>query len=230
MAIQPIQIPQVQPSTHAPRILIQVGSLRAKSYSHKLAAVVKGILEQFGAEVKIYDPAGLPIYNQDDQDQPVVQDYLLNYIDWAEGFVWIAPELHGGLPAVMKNQMDWIPLKMGAKRNLTQGKTLSLMQITGGSQSFNVVNDMRRLGRWMRLLTLPNQSSIAKAWQEFDENDNTLPETSPFYNRVVDVCEELVRFTLLTRDHREFVTDRFSERVESDEQLINRVNLNKAAL
>ena len=129
----------------------------------------------------------------------------------------------------MKNQMDWIPLKMGAKRDLTQGKTLSLMQITGGSQSFNVVNDMRRLGRWMRLLTLPNQSSVAKAWQEVDEETERLPEDSPFYNRIVDVAEELVRFTLLTRDQKTFLIDRFSERVESDEQLINRVNLNKAA-
>lgn len=229
MNIQPIQIPVVQPSTHAPRILIQVGSLRKKSYSWKLAQQVKDLLEQFGAEVKIFDPSSLPIYNQDDQDLPAVQEYLLDYIDWAEGFFWIAPELHGSMPAVMKNQMDWIPLKMGAKRDLTQGKTLSLMQITGGSQSFNVANDMRRLGRWMRLLTLPNQSSVAKAWKEIDENDGTLSEDSPFFNRIVDVCEELVRFTLLTRDQKNFLIDRYSERVESDEALIARVNLNKAA-
>lgn len=229
MNIQPIQIPQVPVSTHAPRILIQVGSLRKKSYSWKLAQQVKDLLEQFGAEVKIFDPSSLPIYNQDDQDLPAVQEYLLDYIDWAEGFFWIAPELHGSMPAVMKNQMDWIPLKMGAKRDLTQGKTLSLMQITGGSQSFNVVNDMRRLGRWMRLLTLPNQSSVAKAWKEIDENDGTLSEDSPFFNRIVDVCEELVRFTLLTRDQKNFLIDRYSERVESDEALIARVNLNKAA-
>ena len=228
MTITPVQIPQVQPSTHAPRILIQVGSNRSKSYSRKLANQVKGILEQMGAEARVYDPSGLPIYDQDDQDLPVVQEYL-DAVDWAEGFVWIAPEIHGGLPAVMKNQMDWIPLKMGAKRSLTQGKTLSLMQITGGSQSFNVVNDMRRLGRWMRLLTLPNQSSIAKAWKEFDECGTELCPENPFYNRVVDVCEELVRFTYLTRDQREYLTDRYSERVESDEQLIDRVNLNKAA-
>ena len=141
---------------------------------------MKGILTQMGAEVKIYDPSGLPIYDQDDQDLPVVQDYLLNYIDWAEGYLWIAPELHGGMPAVLKNQADWIPLKMGAKRSLTQGKTLSLMQISGGSQSFNVVNDMRRLGRWLRLLTLPNQSSVAKDWKEIEDNGGCcLSEDSP---------------------------------------------------
>ena len=212
-------------STHKPRILIQYGSLRATSYSRKLAETSKEILESFGAEVRIYDPRPLPIYDQDLQDDPAVVSYL-EQVDWAEGFVWISPELHGNMAGVMKNQIDWIPLKMGASRP-TQGKTLAVMQVSGGSQSFNVVNNLRVLGRWMRMFTIPNQSSVAKAYQEFNE-DGTMKSDSPFLPRVIDVCEELVKFTTLLRDQVDHLTDRYSERMESSEELIARVNLERA--
>jgi arsenic resistance protein ArsH len=145
----------------------------------------------------------------------------LDQVDWADGFVWISPELHGTISAVMKNQVDWMQLSVGAVRP-TQGKTLAVMQVCGGSQSFNVVNQLRVLGRWMRMVTIPNQSSVAKAFLEFDDNDRMKP--SGYYNRIVDVMEELVKFTLLTRDNSDFLVDRYSERVESAEQLMQRVN------
>jgi arsenical resistance protein ArsH len=63
----------------------------------------------------------------------------------------------------------------------TQGKTLAVMQVCGGSQSYNAVNQMRILGRWMRMLTIPNQSSVAKAFQEFDEAGRMKP--SPLAER-----------------------------------------------
>lgn len=125
------------------------------------------------------------------------------------------------MTGVMKAQIDWLPLSVGGVRP-TQGKTLAVMQVSGGSQSFNAVNQMRILGRWMRMVTIPNQSSVAKAWGEFDEGGRMRP--SPYYNRIVDVMEELVKFTHLTRGRSAYLTDRYSERVESAEQLSKRVN------
>jgi len=170
--------------------------------------------------VKFYDPAGLPLVDDGvDASHPKV-DELRQLVTWCEGMVWSSPERHGAMTGVMKSQIDWIPLSLGGVRP-TQGKTLAVMQVSGGSQSFNTVNQLRILGRWMRLLTIPNQSSIARAWDEFDEDGRMRP--SPFYNRLVDVMEELYRFTLLTRDIKDVLLDRYSERVESHAQLSNRV-------
>ena len=135
--------------------------------------------------------------------------------------MWCSPERHGSMTGIMKSQIDWIPLSLGAVRP-TQGKTLALMQVCGGSQSFNAVNQMRILGRWMRCLTIPNQSSVAKAWAEFDDDDRMKP--SSYYDRIVDVLEELVKFTLLTRDRNDVLLDRYSERKETAEELMKRVN------
>ncbi len=139
----------------------------------------------------------------------------------SEGQVWCSPERHGSMTATMKAQIDWVPLSVGAVRR-TQGKTLAVMQVEGGSQSFNTVNQLRTLGRWMRMITIPNQSSVAKAWMEF--NDEGRMKDSSFYNRIVDVLEELVKFTLLTRGNAEFLVDRYSERKESAQALMERVN------
>ena len=146
---------------------------------------------------------------------------LRDLASWAEGMVWVSPESHGAMTGVMKSQIDWIPLSLGGIRP-TQGKTLAVMQVCGGSQSFNVVNQLRVLGRWMRMVTIPNQSSVAKAFMEFDENDRMKP--SPYYNRIVDVMEELMKFTLLLRTNKDYFVDRYSERVESAEKLSERVN------
>jgi arsenic resistance protein ArsH len=146
---------------------------------------------------------------------------LHEIVAWCEGMVWSSPERHGAMTGIMKTQIDWIPLSLGSVRP-TQGKTLAVMQVNGGSQSFNTVNQLRILGRWMRLLTVPNQSSVARAWDEFDEDDRMKP--SAYYNRIVDVMEELVRFTVLTRDIKDMLVDRYSERVESHAELSARVN------
>ena len=124
------------------------------------------------------------------------------------------------MTGIMKAQIDWIPLSIGAVRP-TQGKTLAVMQVSGGSQSFNAVNQLRILGRWMRLITIPNQSSVAKAFTEFDDKDRMKP--SPYYDRIVDVMEELVKFTHLTRDSSSYLVDRYSERKESAAELSKRV-------
>ena len=205
------------------KILVQYGSLRSTSVSRKLALEVQSFLTQFGAEVQIADP-NLPLYNEELRDDPKVQEYM-KQVDWAEGFVWISPELHGTISSVLKNQVDWMQLSVGAVRP-TQGKTLALFQVEGGSQSFNTVNLMRQMGRWMRMFTIPNQSSIPKAYQEFTEEGQL--KDGPFRNRVIDVVEELVKFTELTKDKVDFLTDRYSERVESGEELANRMNLAQA--
>lgn len=200
-----------EPSTHAPRILILYGSLRACSYSKKLALESQRILEKFGAEVRVFDPSNLPVYNGDFEDHPEVIK-LRELAQWSEGMVWSSPELHGNMSGVMKNQIDWIPLSIGSIRP-TQGRTLALMQVSGGSQSFNAVNNMRILGRWMRMFTIPNQSSVAMAYKEFNE-DGTM-KASSFRDRVVDVLEELFRITLLMRDHTDVLTHRYSENKSS---------------
>jgi arsenical resistance protein ArsH len=204
-------------STHKPRILILYGSLRQVSYSRLLAMEAKRLLEHFGAEVKVFDPSGLPLPDDAPVSHPKVQE-LRDLSAWSEGQVWVSPERHGTLTGIMKAQIDWIPLSVGAVRP-TQGKTLAVMQVSGGSQSFNAVNAMRLLGRWMRMITIPNQSSVAKAYQEFDADGRMKP--SSYYERVVDVCEELVKFTLLTRDISDHLTDRYSERKEAAVKGVN---------
>lgn len=208
-----LQAPQV--ASHAPRILMLYGSLRERSYSKLLTLEAARLLEAMGAEVRIYDPEGLPLPDSVPVDHPKVQE-LREMVRWCEGMVWTSPERHGAMTGIMKTQIDWIPLSEGAIRP-TQGKTLAVMQVCGGSQSFNAVNQLRILGRWMRLLTIPNQSSVAKAYQEFEEDGRMKP--SAFYDRVVDVMEELVKFTLLTRDIAPYLVDRYSERKEVREKM-----------
>lgn len=208
-------------STHAPRILILYGSLRPRSFSRLSAEEAGRILGRLGAEVRFFNPSGLPLVDDGvDATHPKVRE-LREMVAWCEGMVWSSPERHGAMTGLMKTQIDWIPLSDGAVRP-TQGKTLAVMQVSGGSQSFNAVNQMRVLGRWMRMLTIPNQSSIPKAFQEFDEAGRMRP--SSLYDRIVDVMEELVKFTLLTRDRSAYLVDRYSERKESASQLSARVN------
>jgi arsenic resistance protein ArsH len=209
-----------QPSSHAPRILLLYGSLRQRSFSRLLVEESARILQAMGAEVKVYNPSGLPLPDDAPETHPKVVE-LRELCLWAEGMVWCSPERHGAMTGIMKTQIDWIPLNSGAVRP-TQGKTLAVMQVSGGSQSFNAVNQMRVLGRWMRMITIPNQSSVAKAFMEFDEHDRMKP--SSYLDRVVDVLEELVKFTLLTRDVSPYLVDRYSERKESAEALMKRVN------
>jgi arsenic resistance protein ArsH len=207
-------------TTHAPRILLLYGSLRQRSYSKLLTLEAARLLEAMGAETRIFDPHGLPLPDDAPESHPKVQE-LRGLAQWAEGMVWTSPERHGAMTGIMKAQIDWIPLSIGAVRP-TQGKTLAVMEVSGGSQSFNAVNQMRILGRWMRMLTIPNQSSVAKAFLEFDEAGRMQP--SSYYDRVVDVMEELVKFTLLTRGSSAYLVDRYSERKESAEALTKRVN------
>jgi arsenic resistance protein ArsH len=178
------------------------------------------LLEAMGGEVKIFDPQGLPLPDAEPETHPKVRE-LRELAEWAEGMVWTSPERHGAMTGIMKAQIDWIPLSIGAVRP-TQGKTLAVMEVSGGSQSFNAINQMRILGRWMRMITIPNQSSVAKAFLEFDESGRMKP--SSYYERVVDVMEELFKFTLLTRDVSSFLVDRYSERRESAAELSKRVN------
>lgn len=203
------------PTTHPPKILILCGSLRVKSFSRLLSQEAGRILTIMGAEVKFFDPTDLPIFDQRSDTHPKVQE-LRDLSIWSEGHVWSSPEMHGNVSGVMKNQIDWIPLTLGSVRP-TQGRTLAIMQVSGGSQSFNAVNTLRLLGRWMRMITIPNQSSVAKAYEEF--NDDGTMKSSSYRDRVVDVMEELMRFTYLTRDVREFLVDRYSERKEEVQKI-----------
>lgn len=207
-------------SGHPPRILLLYGSTRKKSYSRLLTYEAARLLRHFGAEARIFDPSGLPLPDGAEDDHPKVQE-LRDLIQWSEGQVWCSPERHGAMTGVFKSQIDWVPLAMGAVRP-TQGKTLALMQVCGGSQSFNALNQMRVLGRWMRMFTIPNQSSVAKTYLEFDADGRMRP--SAYYDRVVDVMEELVKFTLLLRDRGDYLVDRYSERKESSAELSQRVN------
>lgn len=223
-SLQPIDLNALgappQP-VHKPRILMLYGSLRERSFSRFMTEEGARILEALGADVKIFNPAGLPLVDEANLDHDKVQE-LRELSLWSEGQVWSSPERHGAMTGVMKTQIDWLPLAPIGGVRPTQGRTLALMQVCGGSQSFNTVNQMRILGRWMRMITIPNQSSVAKAWNEFDDEGRMKP--SPFYNRVVDVMEELMKFTLLTRAQSAYLTDRYSERVESREELSKRVN------
>lgn len=214
------QLQPARPSTHPPRIVLLYGSLRARSFSRLLVEEAARLLTAMGADARIFNPSGLPLPDDAPEHHPKVAE-LRELVQWSEGMVWCSPERHGAMTGVMKAQIDWIPLSVGAVRP-TQGKTLAVMQVSGGSQSFNAVNQMRVLGRWMRMLTIPNQSSVAKAFMEFGDDDRMKP--SAYFDRVVDVMEELVKFTLLTRDVGAYLTDRYSERRESAEQLSQRVN------
>ena len=207
-------------SAHPPRILLFYGSTRERSFSRLLTEEAARLLQHFGAETRIFDPRGLPLPDDAPDSHPKVQE-LRELMQWSEGQVWCSPERHGAMTAVFKAQIDWVPLAMGAIRP-TQGKTLAVMQVCGGSQSFNVVNQLRVLGRWMRMFTIPNQSSVPKAFMEFDADGRMKP--SSFYDRLVDVMEELVKFTLLLRDRSDYLVDRYSERKESAEALSKRVN------
>ena len=199
---------------HPPRILFLYGSLRDRSYSRLLAEEAARIITSFGAEVKFFDPRDLPLHGSVPDTHPKVQE-LRTLSEWSEGQVWSSPEMHGQISGIIKTQIDWIPLEIGSVRP-TQGRTLAVMQVSGGSQSFNAVNTLRILGRWMRMFTIPNQSSVAKAYEEFNE-DGTMRD-SAYRDRVIDVMEELYKFTLLLRDQSDYLTDRYSERKKSGDR------------
>ncbi len=199
-----------EPSAHPPRVLILYGSLRAKSFSRYLSEECGRVLTAFGADVRTFDPGGLPVFDRSSFDLPKVRE-LRELSVWSEAHVWVSPEQHGAMTAAFKNQIDWIPLSDGAVRP-TQGRTLAVLQVSGGSQSFNAVNQLRVLGRWMRMFTIPNQSSVPKAFEQFDADGRMKP--SSYRDRVVDVMEELFRFTLLLRDNVELLNRRYSEEKE----------------
>ncbi|MEY3502662.1 MAG: hypothetical protein RL763_730 [Pseudomonadota bacterium] len=208
------------PLNHPPKILFLYGSLRERSFSRLLAEEAQRIAEAMGCETRFFHPKGLPLVDDAPETHPKVVE-LRELVQWSEGMVWSSPERHGAMTGLMKSQIDWVPLSMGAVRP-SQGKTLALLQVSGGSQSFNALNQMRVLGRWMRMITIPNQSSVPKAFLEFDDNNRMKPSAN--YDRVVDVMEELVKFTLLTRSVSSYLTDRYSERKETAEELSKRVN------
>ncbi|MDO6585040.1 arsenical resistance protein ArsH [Salipiger sp. 1_MG-2023] len=214
------------PAANPPKILLLYGSLRERSFSRLLSEEAARVLTRFGAQTRFFNPSGLPLPDDADASHPKVQE-LRDLVTWCDGMVWCSPERHGAMTGIMKAQIDWIPLSLGAVRP-TQGKTLALMQVSGGSQSFNTVNQMRILGRWMRLITIPNQSSTPKAFLEFGEDDRMMP--SPYYDRMVDVMEELMKFTVLTRERSDYLVDRYSERKETGEALIARVNAKAAGI
>ncbi|KJZ19646.1 arsenical resistance protein ArsH [Loktanella sp. S4079] len=205
---------------HPPRILLLYGSLRDVSYSRLCAEEAARVLRALGCETRFFDPSGLPLPDDADETHPKVAE-LRELVMWCEGMVWSSPERHGAMTGIMKTLIDWIPLSPIGGIRPTQGKTLALMQVTGGSQSFNTVNQMRILGRWMRLITIPNQSSVPMAWKQF-ENGRMKP--SSLYDRIVDVMEELARFTVMTRGRSAMLTDRYSERVETLEDVHKRVS------
>lgn len=207
-------------SQDKPKILLMYGSLRERSFSRLVVEESALILQALGCETRIFNPSGLPLANDAPDDHPKVVE-LREMVRWSQGQVWCSPERHGSMTGIMKTQIDWIPLSEGAVRP-SQGKTLAVMQVCGGSQSFNAVNQLRILGRWMRMITIPNQSSVAKAFLEFDDDNRMKP--SAYYDRIVDVMEELVKFTLLTRDQSDYLTDRYSERKENAQELSKRVN------
>lgn len=195
-----------------PRILLLYGSLRERSYSRLCIEEAARLLQFFGCETRIYDPSALPLPDQvAGDDHPAVHE-LRELSMWSEGHVWCSPERHGQITGIMKLQIDHLPLSMGGMRP-TQGRTLAVMQVSAGSQSFNSVNTLRVLGRWMRMVTIPNQSSVAKAFNEFDDAGRMKP--SSYYDRIADVMEELVRFTILLRPHAAQLVDRYSERKEA---------------
>lgn len=213
-------------STHPPRILLLYGSLRKVSYSRLLVEEAARLLQAMGAETRIFNPEGLPLPDSTTADHPKVVE-LRALSNWSEGQVWCSPERHGAMTGIFKSQIDWLPLEIGSVRP-TQGRTLAVMQVSGGSQSFNAVNALRVLGRWMRMVTIPNQSSVAKAFQEFDADGRMKP--SAYYDRVVDVMEELMKFTLMVRDRADYLTSRYSERRDATDARIKADALAAAAM
>ena len=216
--LTPPDLARLEPGTraeHPPRILLLYGSLRERSYSRLLVEEADRLLRVLGAETRIFDPRGLPMANDAPPDHPKVQELRALSL-WSEGQVWCSPEMHGAVTGVFKNQVDWLPLELGAVRP-TQGRTLAVMQVSGGSQSFNAVNTLRLLGRWMRMFTIPNQSSVPRAYEQFGDDGRMRP--GPLYDRVVDVMEELVRFTWLLRDRADYLVDRYSERAAAAAKL-----------
>ena len=205
------------PVAPRPRILLLYGSLRERSYSRLCVEEAARLLGAFGAETRIFDPSDLPLPDQTaGDDHPAVHE-LREHSIWSEGQVWCSPERHGAVTGVFKSQIDWLPLETGSVRP-TQGRTLAVMQVSGGSQSFNAINQLRVLGRWMRMVTIPNQSSVARAYEQFDEAGRMKP--SSYYDRIVDVMEELIKFTVLLRPHAEPLVDRYSERKEAGAQML----------
>ncbi|KAI0563954.1 Arsenate resistance protein ArsH [Gracilaria domingensis] len=200
--------------SHPPRVLVLYGTLRPKGFSKLLAFECARILEALGAEVRTYDPHGLPVRDPELQEHPKVVE-LRELVYWSEAHVWAASELHGNLCSTFKNQIDWIPLNSGSVRP-TQGKSVAVLQVNGGSQSFNVVNTLRLLARWMRMACVVNQSSVQKAWKEFDD-DGRMKESS-MRDRVVDVMEEFIKFARINREYSGLLTNRFSERKEKEEK------------
>jgi arsenic resistance protein ArsH len=212
--LSPPDAGRIEPATrasHPPRILLLYGSLRERSYSRLLVEEADRLLRMMGAETHIFDPHDLPMVDSVPKDHLKVQELRALSL-WSEGQVWCSPERHGAITGVFKNQIDWLPLEEGSVRP-TQGRTLAVMQVSGGSQSFNAVNSLRLLGRWMRMFTIPNQSSVPKAYEQFDESGRMKPSGN--YDRVVDVMEELIRFTWLLRDRADYLVDRYSERKAS---------------
>ena len=213
-AKQTLALPHVLASGdggHAPRILVLYGSLRERSYSRLLAFEYARVLESLGADCLVFDPRGLPVHDTEASGAHPKVAELRALSEWSEGQVWVSPEQHGAISGLMKTLIDWIPLALGSVRP-TQGRTLAVAEVSGGSQSFNAVNTLRLLGRWMRMICIPNQSSVPRAWTEFDDAGRMKP--SDWRLRVVDVAEELFKFTVFTRSQSAFLTDRYSERLE----------------
>ena len=201
--------------TSPPRIQLLYGSLRERSFSRHAVEEAARLLQFFGCETRIFDPSDLPLPDQvAGDDHPAVHE-LREHALWSEGQVWCSPERHGQITGIMKTQIDHLPLAYQGLRP-TQGRTLAVMQVSADSQSFNSVNTLRILGRWMRMFVIPNQSSVAKAYMEFDADGRMKP--SSYYERIVDVMEELVRFTVLLRPHAGQLVDRYSERIEAGQR------------
>ena len=215
------------PTEPAPRILLLYGSLRERSYSRLCVEEAARLLQRMGCETHIFDPSDLPLPGAPgDDDHPAVRE-LREHALWSEGMVWCSPERHGQITGIMKTQIDHLPLSIGGMRP-TQGRTLAVMQVSAGSQSFNTVNTLRLLGRWMRMFTIPNQSSVPKAYEEFDDAGRMKP--SPLYDRIVDVMQELVRVTVLLRPHAEQLVDRYSERKEAGRVIDPKKDISAIAL
>lgn len=230
-ALKLVEADLAQNHGHRLRVLVLIGSLRARSYSRLLAYECSRILFRLGCDVRFYEPAGLPVKDDVQHQHEKVQE-LRNLSKWSDGHVWVSPEQHGNFTAVFKNQIDWVPLSAGSVRP-TQGRTLSVLQVSGGSQSFNSVNSLRILGRWMRMFTIPNQSSIPKAYTQFTDAVDPSDEAAlieaeggsrlmPSGNRdrVVDCMEEFVKYTLVMRQHFDLFSDRFSERAERQAKFV----------
>lgn len=202
------------PIGRPPKLLILYGSLRETSFSRKLGLEFARLFEVLGCDVRVYNPRGLPVRDPSFEDHIKVQE-LRALTQWSDGHVWISPEMHGTITGVFKNQIDWIPLNTGSVRP-TQGRTCLVAQVNGGSQSFNAVNALRILARWMRMPCCTNQSSIAKAWMEFDDAGRM--KESDFRDRVVDCAEEMAKFTALMTPAAGDLNNRFSERKELEKE------------